>query len=421
MSIRRDGFGCLPLLAASGVGIWLGTGGFLGVVPAGILLALSVLLPFLYFWSPRRLDESHSRSVLRSRTFHRTVREEVGVEAPWPWWRPFAPATVQVPVGALVLPLRVRRASFRKHPDVKLTLQLPPGSLQGLALGRSTLLSSSDATTGDRDFDDVVQLRGPTAPWLAALDAPLRARVLDAVRDRRLRLADGVLHAEVHGTDLRRAGVEQVRELLRLASSLLTASEHPIGPALLERARENDLLVRCQAARTLWSLGYEPDAAEALRQRWLESPEPLLRITACAQSPVDHALPVLRDLAADPATPPSYAVLALRRLGRLEHDGVLAALRTVQRSEPKVQSALAEELARRGAQGGGLALAEPIGGELALAAAAHEGELAFVEASQAGELALIERAHREALAQVVAGEEELAAVASRRPKGTTSA
>jgi hypothetical protein len=223
---------------------------------------------------------------------------------------------------------------------------------------------------------------------MAALDEPLRARVRSGVRDRRIKLRGGVLHGEVHGLDLKEHGVEHVQEFITLAADLTRATQAPIGDRLLVRAmHDSDVLVRAQAFRHLSALEGSTQRFEALRDGWLQAPEPLMRITAADKSETDVALAVLLALAGDASTPIAYAVLAVRRIGALDHD-VVAPLRSLQHDDVQVQSAIAEELAKRGEVGGGLALAEVDGGELALAGV-EAGELALAGV-QAGDLALAE-------------------------------
>ena len=381
MGVRRDGFGCLPLLAVSGLGLFV-----LSVLPAGLvddavrsLLALACCaLPLLYFWSPRRPEESVLRSTSRAARFHRIVRNELGVDPKLHWWNPFASHRVRMQVADVVLPLLVRRRRFRKYPDVLLELSVKDVFPPELSFSQPGLLHSAGTSTGDVDFDGRVHLVGPPAVWLSVLDESLRERLATAVRDRKLVLRRGRLQAEVHGLDLKSRGLEQVREFVGIASGLRAASTGPVTDRLLLRARnDRDLVVRTHAARALWSLEASSDRAEALRESWLVAPEAILRVAACAASEPEQALPVLADLAGDPASPGPHRVLAVRRIGGLEHVDVVSVLRGLSGEEPDLVVAIAEELARHGEQGGGLALAE--GGE--------GGELAFA-GGQGGEVAL---------------------------------
>lgn len=380
VSVRRDGLGCLPLLALSCGGLFVSSVLLEGRVdPAwrGLFALASAALPLLYFWNPRRPEESVLRSTSRAARFHRTVRNELGVDPKIPWWKPFASHRIRMRVNDDVLPLRVRRLRFRKYPDVLLEMPVKEGFPTGLALGKPGLLTAEAHATGDAAFDRRVHLEGPSAVWLSVLDPPLRQRLLTAVDERKLHLRRGRLHAEVHGLDLKSRGLEQVRAFVALAADLQAAAAGPLGERLLARARNDpDLLVRTHAARAFWSLGGSWDQATALIEDWLTAPEPILRITACEASPPEVALPVLVALAGDPSTPTAHAVLAVRRLGGLEHPDLVGALHGLANPQPDVVFAVAKELARHGEQGGGLALAEDgSGGELAVVGA-EGGELA---------------------------------------------
>ncbi len=379
MSLRRDGPGCLPLLAASA--LLLGLGAALTEGPHDVLssalLILGVLLPAAYFISPKRPDESVIFTVGRAARFHRTVREQLGQGPKIPWWKPSSPRRpIPVLVGEDELALTARRVALRKYPDVRLDLDLGPDFPPGLSIdarGVLTRLTSQPLAVPGLDL----ALEGDPARLLALFDAPMRWQTVLHVERWRLSLSDGHLRAEVHGLDVKERGIEQVREFLRYAHSLRRAAAAPVGDRLLHNAkRDRDPPLRIANAEALWDLEPRSERANALRKAWLRRAHRAdLRIAAARRSG-EEGLTVLESLAR--SDDPEAAIAATRALGDLAPASlpILHALADL----PLVADVVAEQRARHGI-GGELALkSEGDGGELALSSA--EGELALTDDDQ---------------------------------------
>lgn len=391
MSFKRDGFGCLPLLGMSllGIAATLRVGPYVLSEGAMILtLVALVLLPLAYLWTPADRRSSVVIGSFSAAGLPRRVRDQIG-DGRWtsaPGFKKRRTTTVEV--GGHDLPLEVRRLRFRKHPDLRVRLKLPAGFPWDLAFKSSGLLGARGRGTRDPGFDGTVATRGDHLRLMALLDDVLREDVARWVGDHVLKLSEGELSFEVHGLDVREKGMKQVRAFLRLASRIIRASEAPLGDRLHDRARTDPVAtVRAAAARALWSLEPDSQRATTLRADWQQPDQPPLhRITACEDQEVPVAFSVLSRLLTDPNTPTAFVALAARRLGSLDHPDVVPTLRGLAASDPEVQKAVAEALARLGHEGGGLSLATGDGGQLAMAGA-QEGDLALA-GTQEGALAL---------------------------------